>query len=92
MSTQVGGDSLTDKLTCEQSLEGSERVSREDFQAEGTVGAKTLGRSVLAGLRSSKEPSVAGEGGRREERRKGHEKAQGGDSTGPGWPLWLLFE
>lgn len=37
----------------------------KDFQAVGTVGAKALGKSVLAGLRSSKESCVAGGGVKR---------------------------
>lgn len=34
----------------------------KDFWAEGTVGAKALGKSVLAEQRSSKESGVAGGG------------------------------
>lgn len=96
MSTQVGRDRLTDKLTCEQSLEGSKRIKHcgslgKYLQVEGMAGAKALGRSVLAGLRSSKESSVAGKGGRREEQREGYERAQE-RLYSPCWPLWLLIE
>ena len=60
----------------------------KDFQAVGTVDAKALGTSVLAGLRSSKESCVAGgkvKRGRDRERNKREDRVR---SCRP----WLSFE